>query len=173
METDRVERWIRLFAARVPLSRRGLGGLTAGALSAPALVDNATAKKKRKKKKTTPTLTCPPPLPCPTCPTCTTPATPTCRTVCPQGADYCLDGATWGCGHDCGCATGSSRTICGRTILDGCIECTTDAQCEAEGPNGTGPGSVCGHSDTGGCECDGKSRVCIPPCPNPIPIQCS
>lgn len=160
MDSDRFQRWTREFTDRGLLSRRGFSGLAAGATAAMVLAVDAEAKKKKKKK----VKTCPPP---PTPPS-TPPPTPTCKVVCPAGADYCVDSTPWFCGRNCVCYTGTSRTICAEKNVPGCQACTTDAECDSK----TGPGSAC-LATNAFCACGGLPRVCVSPCANPIPIQCS
>jgi hypothetical protein len=130
---------------------RALGGVGSGALASLgwSRFSTLTAEAKKKKKKC---------------------ATPTCQVACPTGADYCLDASVWFCGQQCGCAAGTTQTICAPLNVAECFECAADADCQ----NKTGPGSVCAKTNTANCNCDDiTTRVCLPPCDNPIPIQCA
>jgi hypothetical protein len=145
VDADRFARWTRTLTDREPLSRRGLSGLAAGTVAALTLTRDGAAKKKKK---------------CPAKPG---------RVVCPAGADYCTDETTWYCGRDCACATGTSATICAPLNVEVCLGCLTDAECVSQ----TGPGSVCAVTGTTFCSCGGESRICLPPCAQPIPVACS
>jgi hypothetical protein len=125
---------------------RAVGGVGTGILAVAGILGRAPVviQAKKKKKKT-------------------------CAVACPAGADYCVDDPSWDCGLDCACATGTSRTICAPRRVSQCPDCSTDADCDSK----TGPGSVCAATGVGSCECNGLSRVCLPPCQNPIPIRCS
>ena len=150
MDTDRFDRLTQRLTAGGSLSRRGLSGLAATAAALTLNADAAAKKKKKKKKKPIRDAS-------------------KCRPVCPQGADYCTDDPFWSCGRGCACATGTSRTICAPLIVP-CIGCQTDAECDEL----TGPGSVCSVTGEGTfCDCNDLTRVCLPPCAEPIPVTCS
>jgi hypothetical protein len=89
-----------------------------------------------------------------------------CKSFCPAGVDSCADDVATGCGRGCVCRTGTSRTICGEAVLQECIPCAVDADCDAA----TGPGSVC-QAEVGDCECEGQPRVCVPLCADPLPAK--
>jgi hypothetical protein len=173
MDPGRFDRLARVLSARKLLSRRGMGGVAgttaslalAGALAHVLKPVEIEAKQNKKKQSGSENHknnsrrrkhgNCR-----------NNDNGENCKSFCPEGTDSCADDVATGCGRGCVCRTGTSSTICGEAVLEECIPCEVDADCDAA----TGPGSVC-QAEVGGCECEGQPRVCVPPCAEPLPAR--